>query len=122
MNFGDARQRLRPWRQLGRAGSAHCHRPAGHWGAGAVRAKRGRSDAGWNDRSDSRRHGLGRGARRCSAENGGVETDCSNVRYDAPLEFRIKEGMRILLTEGFRHLDGRTVQGVVELTQAMGGG
>ena len=32
------------------------------------------------------------------------------------------EGMRTLLTEGFRRLEGKSTQGVFKLTQAMGGG
>ena len=34
----------------------------------------------------------------------------------------ITEGMRTLLTEGFRRLEGASAQGVFKLTQAMGGG
>ena len=34
----------------------------------------------------------------------------------------ITEGMRTLLTEGFRRLEGQSTQGVFKLTQAMGGG
>ena len=34
----------------------------------------------------------------------------------------ITEGMRTLLTEGFRRLEGHSTQGVFKLTQAMGGG
>ena len=34
----------------------------------------------------------------------------------------ITEGMRTLLTEGFRRLEGKSAQGVFKLTQAMGGG
>lgn len=37
-------------------------------------------------------------------------------------ENHVTEGMRILLTEGFRRLEGKTTQGVFKLTQAMGGG
>ena len=37
-------------------------------------------------------------------------------------ENHITEGMRTLLTEGFRRLEGRSTQGVFKLTQAMGGG
>jgi predicted AAA+ superfamily ATPase len=37
-------------------------------------------------------------------------------------ENHLAEGMRILLTEGFRRLEGKTIQGVFKLTQAMGGG
>ncbi len=36
-------------------------------------------------------------------------------------ENHVTEGMRILLTEGFRRLEGKTTQGVFKLTQAMGG-
>ena len=34
----------------------------------------------------------------------------------------ITEGMKTLLTEGFRRLEGKSSQGVFKLTQAMGGG
>ena len=34
----------------------------------------------------------------------------------------VTEGMRTLLTEGFRRLEGKSAQGVFKLTQAMGGG
>ena len=34
----------------------------------------------------------------------------------------ITEGMKTLLTEGFRRLEGKSAQGVFKLTQAMGGG
>jgi hypothetical protein len=34
----------------------------------------------------------------------------------------ITEGMKVLLTEGFRRLEGKSAQGVFKLTQAMGGG
>lgn len=37
-------------------------------------------------------------------------------------ENHITEGLRILLTEDFRRLEGKTTQGVFKLTQAMGGG
>ena len=37
-------------------------------------------------------------------------------------ENHVTEGMRTLLTEGFRRLEGRSTQGVFKLTQAMGGG
>ena len=37
-------------------------------------------------------------------------------------ENHITEGMRTLLTEGFRRLEGHSTQGVFKLTQAMGGG
>ncbi len=37
-------------------------------------------------------------------------------------ENHVTEGMRTLLTEGFRRLEGRSAQGVFKLTQAMGGG
>ena len=37
-------------------------------------------------------------------------------------ENHITEGMRTLLTEGFRRLEGKSPQGVFKLTQAMGGG
>jgi hypothetical protein len=52
-------------------------------------------------------------------------TDLVQGRIDPDAFFRenhITEGMRILLTEGFRRLEGRTTQGVFKLTQAMGGG
>jgi Protein of unknown function (DUF499)/Fn3 associated len=52
-------------------------------------------------------------------------TDLIQNRIDAETFFRenhITEGMRILLTEGFRRLEGKTTQGVFKLTQAMGGG
>ena len=52
-------------------------------------------------------------------------TDLIEDRID-PTEFfaenHITEGMKILLTEGFRRLEGRSTQGVFKLTQAMGGG
>ena len=60
-----------------------------------------------------------------------VETPCSTLaimtdgRID-PDEFfaenHITEGMRTLLTEAFRRLEGKSTQGVFRLTQAMGGG
>ena len=34
----------------------------------------------------------------------------------------ITEGMKILLTESFRRLEGKSDQGIFKLTQAMGGG
>ena len=37
-------------------------------------------------------------------------------------ENHITEGMKTLLTEGFRRLEGKSPQGVFKLTQAMGGG
>ena len=37
-------------------------------------------------------------------------------------ENHVTEGMRTLLTEGFRRLEGKSTQGVFKLTQAMGGG
>ena len=52
-------------------------------------------------------------------------TDLVQGRIDPEAFFRenhITEGMRILLTEGFRRLEGKTTQGVFKLTQAMGGG
>ncbi|MDG4596163.1 MAG: DUF499 domain-containing protein [Candidatus Contendobacter sp.] len=52
-------------------------------------------------------------------------TDLVQNRIDPEAFFRenhITEGMRILLTEGFRRLEGKTIQGVFKLTQAMGGG
>ncbi len=51
-------------------------------------------------------------------------TDLVQNRIDPDAFFRenhITEGMRILLTEGFRRLEGKTIQGVFKLTQAMGG-
>jgi hypothetical protein len=52
-------------------------------------------------------------------------TDLVQDRID-PSEFfgenHITEGMRILLTEGFRRLEGKSAQGVFKLTQSMGGG
>lgn len=52
-------------------------------------------------------------------------TDLVQDRIDPEAFFRenhVTEGMRILLTEGFRRLEGKTTQGVFKLTQAMGGG
>ncbi|MCK7574582.1 MAG: hypothetical protein MZV65_00770 [Chromatiales bacterium] len=52
-------------------------------------------------------------------------TDLVQGRIDPEAFFRenhITEGMRILLTEGFRRLEAKTIQGVFNLTQAMGGG
>ena len=52
-------------------------------------------------------------------------TDLIQGRIDPEAFFRenhLTVGMRILLTEGFRRLEGRTIQGVFKLTQAMGGG
>jgi len=52
-------------------------------------------------------------------------TDLIDGRID-PGEFfaenYLTEGMRTLLTEGFRRLEGKSAQGVFKLTQAMGGG
>ena len=52
-------------------------------------------------------------------------TDLVDGRVE-PEEFfaenHITEGMRTLLTEGFRRLEGKSTQGVFKLTQAMGGG
>ena len=52
-------------------------------------------------------------------------TDLIDNRID-PSEFfaenHITEGMKTLLTEGFRRLEGKSTQGVFKLTQAMGGG
>ena len=52
-------------------------------------------------------------------------TDLIDGRID-PGEFfaenYLTEGMRTLLTEGFRRLEGKSTQGVFKLTQAMGGG
>ena len=52
-------------------------------------------------------------------------TDLVDGRID-PAEFLgenyTTEGMRTLLTEGFRRLEGKSTQGVFKLTQAMGGG
>ena len=52
-------------------------------------------------------------------------SDLIQDRIDPEAFFRenhITEGMRILLTEGFRRLEGKSTQGVFKLTQAMGGG
>ena len=52
-------------------------------------------------------------------------TDLIDGRIDAAEFFAenyTTEGMRTLLTEGFRRLEGRSTQGVFKLTQAMGGG
>ena len=52
-------------------------------------------------------------------------SDLAQDRIDAAAFFsenHTTEGMRILLTEGFRRLEGKTTQGVFKLTQAMGGG
>ena len=51
--------------------------------------------------------------------------DLAEDRIDANEFFAenyVTEGMRLLLTEGFRRLEGRSDQGVFKLTQAMGGG
>ena len=52
-------------------------------------------------------------------------TDLVDDRID-PAEFfaenHVTEGMRTLLAEGFRRLEGKSAQGVFKLTQAMGGG
>ena len=52
-------------------------------------------------------------------------SDLTDGRID-PAEFfaenHITEGMRTLLTEAFRRLEGKSTQGVFKLTQAMGGG
>ena len=52
-------------------------------------------------------------------------SDLIDNRID-PAEFfaenHITEGMKTLLTEGFRRLEGKSTQGVFKLTQAMGGG
>ena len=51
--------------------------------------------------------------------------DLVDDRID-PAEFfsenHVTEGMKTLLTEGFRRLEGKSTQGVYKLTQAMGGG
>lgn len=51
-------------------------------------------------------------------------TDLARDGID-PAEFfaenHVTEGMRTLLTEGFRRLEGKSAQGVFRLTQAMGG-
>ena len=52
-------------------------------------------------------------------------TDLVEGRIDSAEFFAenyVTEGMRTLLTEGFRRLEGRSTQGVFKLTQAMGGG
>lgn len=52
-------------------------------------------------------------------------SDLVQDRIDPAAFFRenhVTEGMRILLTEGFLRLEGKTTQGVFKLTQAMGGG
>jgi len=52
-------------------------------------------------------------------------TDLVQGRIDPAAFFgenHVTEGMRVLLTEGFRRLEGKTTQGVFKLTQAMGGG
>ena len=52
-------------------------------------------------------------------------TDLIDDRIDAAdffAENHVTEGMRTLLTEGFRRLEGKSTQGVFKLTQAMGGG
>ena len=52
-------------------------------------------------------------------------TDLIDGRIDAAgffAENYTTEGMRTLLTEGFRRLEGKSTQGVFKLTQAMGGG
>ena len=52
-------------------------------------------------------------------------TDLAAGRVDAGAFFAenyVTEGMRTLLTEGFRRLEGKSAQGVFKLTQAMGGG
>jgi predicted AAA+ superfamily ATPase len=38
------------------------------------------------------------------------------------IENHVTEGMKVLLTEGVRRLEGKSTQGVFKLTQAMGGG
>ena len=54
--------------------------------------------------------------------------DLSDLIADriAPVAFfaenHITEGMRTLLTQGFRRLEGKSTQGFFKLTQAMGGG
>ena len=52
-------------------------------------------------------------------------TDLVDGRID-PAEFfaenHVTEGMKTLLAEGFRRLEGKSAQGVFKLTQAMGGG
>ncbi|QVL47672.1 MAG: hypothetical protein KFB96_18550 [Thiocapsa sp.] len=52
-------------------------------------------------------------------------TDLIRDRIDPAAFFGenyVTEGMRILLTEAFRRLEGKSTQGVFELTQEMGGG
>lgn len=52
-------------------------------------------------------------------------TDLIEGRIDSAdffAENHITEGMKILLREGFRRLEGKSPQGVFKLTQAMGGG
>ncbi len=52
-------------------------------------------------------------------------TDLAQGRIDAEAFFaenHITEGMRMLLSEGFRRLEGKSTQGVFKLTQAMGSG
>ena len=52
-------------------------------------------------------------------------SDLVSDRIDPDAFFRenhITEGMRILLTEGFRRLEGKTTQGIFKLVQEMGGG
>ncbi len=52
-------------------------------------------------------------------------TDLAEGRVDAAAFFaenHVTEGMRVLLSEGLRRLEGKSTQGVFKLTQAMGGG
>jgi hypothetical protein len=52
-------------------------------------------------------------------------TDLSAGRIDARSFFAenyVTDGMKVLLTEGFRRLEGQSDRGVFKLTQAMGGG
>jgi hypothetical protein len=52
-------------------------------------------------------------------------TDLVQGRIDPDAFFaenHITEGMRMLLTEAFRRLEGKSTQGVFKLAQAMGGG
>ena len=52
-------------------------------------------------------------------------SDLAGGRIDPEAFFNenhITEGMKILLTEGFRRLEGKSTQGVFKLTQSMGGG
>jgi hypothetical protein len=52
-------------------------------------------------------------------------SDLISDRIDPDAFFRenhITEGMRILLTEGFRRLEGKSTQGIFKLLQEMGGG